>query len=274
MRYLIELVVPLLVLVPLLMARLPIVVGMLYLAVVSGFMLADAYQTLQQNEQRPLSRVTVVPREDQYPTFVAPESFTYFEGARMLDRKYPADEWPQIYVVRAGATPWAGLDYPFLDPQARRRVTYWFDNLDTDRPAWPGPFLVLAPDVAEILDSRFGEQVVLDRLSDQVWLGLPRDQLRLIWTVEAADGTKPSVVRLRAVHNPDRYRQPQFRFSTIDMRSGALVSVLRGFARDARFTLPSTSLSRVLYLQVEVRESGSSSTDEQLRVPERRMLER
>jgi len=273
-RYLIEMVLPLLILVPVVAARLPVAVGMVYLAIVSAFMLGDAYLAYRENEQRPPDRVTTVPRQEQYATFVSPERFGYYEAGRALNRKYPVEEWPEIFLFKEGWFVPVRFEYPFMDPTARRRLTYWLGDLHRERPDWPGPFLVLTPDVAEVLRTRFAEQIALDRLSDTVWLALPRDRLRVIWDVRTPSGVRPTMVRLEAIVASGQYRQPEFRFETVDTRNGRPLEVLRDFSPDPTATLSSSALSRVLEIRVAVREAGQRDVRERVAIPERRMLER
>lgn len=273
-RYLIEMVLPLLILVPVVAARLPVGIGMVYLAAISAFMLGDAYLAYRENEQRPPDRVMTVPRQEQYATFVSPERFGYYEAGRALNRKYPVEEWPEIFLFKEGRLVPVRFEYPFMDPTARRRLTYWLGDLNRERPDWPGPFLVLTPDVAEVLRTRFAEQVALDRLSDTVWLALPRDRLRVLWDVQTPAGVGPSTVRLEALVDAGQYRQPEFRFETVDVRTGRHLEVLRDFSPDRTATLASSALSRILEVQVAVREAGQRDVRERVTVPERRMLER
>jgi hypothetical protein len=273
-RYLIEMVLPLLILVPVVLARLPVGIAMVYLAAVSAFMLGDAYLAYRDNEQRPPDRVTTVPRQEQYATFVSPERSGYYEAGRALNRKYPVEEWPELFLFKEGWFVPVRFEYPFMDPMAQRRLTYWLGDLNRDRPAWPGPFLVLTPDVAEILRTRFAEQVALDRLSDTVWLALPRDRLRVIWDVQRQDGVAPSTVRIEAIVGAGQYRQPEYQFVTVDTRTGRQMAMLRDFSPDPTVTLSSGALSRILEVQVAVREAGQSGAAERVTIPERRMLER
>ena len=179
-------------------------VGLAYLAVAAGFMLADAYWSFERSVPRPPDQVLLVPRADQYAAFNAPERFSYYEGARLLDRKYPVDEWPEIFLYKESLFDAAIFEYPFLDPMARRRLTYWTGSLDQARPSWPGPLLVVSPPVASVISARFSDQIVMDRLSDSVWLGLPRDRLRVVWRVNVPSGTDPSTLLLEAFVEPAR----------------------------------------------------------------------
>jgi hypothetical protein len=272
-RYLIEMVLPLLLLVPVGIARLPRRIGMVYLAVIAGFMLADAYRSYRLNEQRPPDRVAIVPRQEQYQTFVSPERSSYYEAARQLNLKYPTEERPEIFLFKEGWFVPVRFEYPFMDVAGRRRLTYWLGDLDRDRPDWPGPFLVVNPAIADLLRSRFADQVVLDRLADSVWLGLPRDQLRVLWRVDWPNDRESSIV-LEANVEPGRYLQPEYRFETFDVRDGRPMETLRDFSSDPRLTLPSSSVARILEIRVSVRESGSYEAAERVAIPERRMLER
>ena len=273
-RYLIEMLLPLLILLPMVLARLPVRVGMVYLVLVAGFMLSDAYLAYRWNEQRPPDRVTTVPIREQYATFVSPERFGYIEAARVLNRKYPADEWPELFLLKTESIVPVLLEYPFLDASAQRRLTYWFGDLSHDRPAWPGLFLVLTPDTAAVLTSQFADQVTLDPLSDSVWLGVPRDRLRVRWRVDSPDEGGPSAVVLEAIVASEQYRQPEYRFVTVDSRNGRQIEVLRDYSPDARLVIPSSRLSPILEVRVDAREAGSRAVGERATVPERRMLER
>ena len=273
-RYLIEMLLPLLILLPMVLTRLPVRVSMVYLALVAGFMLSDAYLAYRWNEQRPPDRVTTVPIREQYATFVSPERFDYVEAARVLNWKYPADEWPELFLLKTESIVPVLLEYPFLDPAARRRLTYWFGDLSQNRPAWPGLFLVLTPDTAAVLTSQFADQVTLDPLSDSVWLGVPRDRLRVMWRVDSPDEGGPSAVVLEAIVASEQYRQPEYRFVTVDSRNGRQIEVLRDYSPDARLVIPSSRLSPILEVRVDAREAGSRAVGERATVPERRMLER
>jgi hypothetical protein len=277
-RYLIEMVVPLLALVPAavgrlpMTGRLPVVAGLAYLAVVGGFMATDAFQAYRNNDLRPPALVMVTPPEEQYPTFNDVTKYGVFEGARILNQQYPVEQWPEIFLLRRGANQGEYLEFPFLDVQGRRRLTSWSIDLGQARPAWPGPLLVLDPGLAEVLEQRFSEQVVLDRLSSSVWLGLPLDQLRVIWTRDQPAGFAPPSIQVVARVEPGRYQRPQFRFSAVRSLGGDPFAELRDFSGDAQFVLPWDALSPVLDLLVEVREAGQDAPAEWVRVPQRGMF--
>jgi hypothetical protein len=271
-RYQIEMVVPLLVLVPVLIARLPLAAGLLYLAVAGGFMLADASQAYARNQARPPDGVLTVPRDLQYATFVAPDRMAYFTGARVLDEKYPVDWWPELFLLKEDLGRGQYFEYPFLDVLGRRRVTPWAADLRRPRPDWPGPLLVTDPASAEILRDRFAEQVALDRLSDLVWVALPLDRLRVTWRVVPADRATPSVVQLEARVSAERYARPHFRFSAARAPAGEPHAVLREFSDAPAFSLPRSGLSPDLDLLVEVREAGRQEAAERTRVPQATLL--
>jgi hypothetical protein len=269
-RYLIEMVIPLLVLVPVLIARLPVVPGLIYLAVAASLMVTDAYQAYWQNDQRPPDRVMSTPRDDQYATFVAPDRFPYYDGARLLDRKYPVDQWPELFLLKPSLDA-VVIEYPFLGPSGRRRLTYWVGDLGQPRPSWPGPLLVLDPRLAEQLGTRFADQIVLDRLSSSVWVGLPLDRLRVLWQVDQSDGLAPPIVRIGARVAPGQYRRPEFRFMAIRPEGGDTPRLIRDFSADPTLMLQWSDIVPVLDLQVEVREAGSDRVQERVLVPQRIM---
>jgi hypothetical protein len=273
-RYLIEMVVPLLALVPAVLARLPIAAGLVYLAVAGGFMAKDAYQAYRYSDLRPPSRVMLVPREIQYPAFNAVTRYADFEGARVLDQRYPVDAWPELFLLRREQNRGEYFEYPYLDVAGRRRLTGWATDLEQARPSWPGPMLVVDPVLAQILNTRFPGQVVLDRLSSSAWVGLPLDRLRVLWRVEVPEATDPIVVRIGARVDPERYRRPEFRFTAVHSQGGEAPTVFRDFSPDPTYPLPWGALSPVFDLQVEVREAGTTSVQELARVPQRIMFVR
>ena len=126
----------------------------------------------------------------------------------------------------------------------------------------------------ETLRTRFAEQVALDRLSDTVWLALPRDRLRVIWDVQRPDGATATAVRLEALVGAGQYRQPELQFEAVDTRTGRRLEVLRDFSPEPVLILPSSALSRILDVQITVREAGQGDVRERVTVPGRRMLER
>lgn len=270
-RYQIEMVVPLLALIPLLIVRLPRAVGLAYLAVAAGYLAADAYQAYAWSSVRPPGRVTAVARDLQYPTFVAPERMGYFTGARVLNRKYPVEGWPELFLLKRELHDGDHFEYPFLDLQGRRRLTAWTTDLERPRPPWPGPLLVTDPELAGVLRERFADQLVLDRLSDLAWVALPLDRLRVTWAGDPEVGAGPATFRVRAHVDRERYRRPEYRFATIDA-AGGRSSPLRDFAADPTFALPTSALAPTLDLLVEVREAGGSGPVEQARLPMRTMV--
>jgi len=276
-RYLIEMVVPLLALVPAAVGRLPqtgrvpVAAGLVYLAVAGGFMVTDASQAYRNNDLRPPALVMITPPEMQYPTFNDVTKYGVFEGARVLNRKYPVEQWPEIFLLRRGANQGEYLEFPFLDVEGRRRLTSWSGDLGQARSAWPGPLLVLDAGLADALARQFSEQVALDRLSSSVWLGLPLDQLRVIWTDVQPAGAAPPSIQVVARVEVGRYQRPQFRFSAVRSLGGDPFAVLRDFSDDAQFVLPWDALSPVLDLLVEVREAGQDTPAERVRVGQRSM---
>jgi len=273
-RYQIEMVAPLLILVPVVIARLPVAAGLLYLAIVGGFMVTDAYQAHTRNAVRPPDEVMAVPRDLQYATFVAPQRMGYYTGARVLNLKYPVEHWPEVFLLRQALNRGQFFEYPFLDTEGRRRLPSWATDLQQPRPAWPGPLLVTDQGLAETLQARFADQLALDRLSDLVWVALPLDRLRLLWSVMTPDGVSMPLIRVEARVSGEQYQRPEYRFTAVRSASGEHFSEFRAFSEDPTYALPRNTLSPVLDMQVEVREAGQQEAAEQARVPMASMLRR
>jgi hypothetical protein len=126
--------------------------------------------------------------------------------------------------------------------------------------------------VAEQLQTRFPDQLVLDRLSGSIWIALPRDRLRLLWYESLPRGREPETVQLEAVVEPGRYAQPEYRFTVVTALGGNLVEELRGFSDDPHAQVPMAKLARSLEIQAEVRETGSGRVADAVRVSALGML--
>jgi hypothetical protein len=180
-RYLNEMVLLLLPLAPLPFLLLPRRLAGPLAAGLAVLLLVEMHGVVRDDKQKPLDRVAVVPRDEQYAVFNGNPP-TMARAARVFDQKYPPAEYPEAFVHDTGAPNFP--EHTFFGADLERRVSSWRPREgEADPPAADLPGLVLTPDAA--LAERLGASgaAVVDRLGAGAWLLLPNDRLRVTFSV-------------------------------------------------------------------------------------------
>ena len=226
------------------------------LALILGtVLLAEMHGIVVNDKQKPLAQVTGVPRDEQFAIFNGNPP-TLARAARIFDQKYPAAEYPDVFVHDSGAPNFP--EYTFFGPDLARRAASWRPR--DDEAEVPG--LVLTRDGG--LAERFGRDgaAVVDRLGAETWLLLPNDRLRVVFTlVQPTPGGEP-VLRLAASVPSDRYKAPQFGFF-VNTNQGDVK--LRDFSPEPTLYVPLEQAGRGT-VRVEVRDGEGGRTQERVRI--------
>lgn len=242
-RYLIEMVAILTVLAPVIFWALPRKLAVCYALLVSTVALAEMRDVILNNRQMRIGSVTVTPREEQYYREFGLDSAASLTAARAFKQKYPASEFPQVYIdVRISPQV---HDYAFLGPALDRRTTYWRPAVDPAPP--PGPLLTSDPGLVETLARR--PDMSIDRLSLNTWVILPNDRLRVVYSVERTAGASPLTLKVHTAV-PPAYERPEYRYV---VREGGAERVIQEFSANADVEIPFDTLITV---RIEARDTS------------------
>ena len=218
-------------------------------------LLVEMHGIVVNDKQKPLAQVTVVPRDEQFAIFNGNPP-TQARAARVFDRKYPAAEYPEVFVYDTGAPNFP--EYAFFGPDLERRAASWRPR--DDETELPG--FVLTRELGAL--DRFVQSgaAVVDRLGAETWLLLPNDRLRVVFAmVQPTPGGDP-VLRLTASVPPGRYRAPHFSFF-VNTNQGDVA--LRRVSPEASLDVPLDQAARGT-VRVEVRDGEDGRTQERVRV--------
>lgn len=252
-RYLLEMVIPLTILAPLsFLALPPRLRGPLAVALALPLLL-EMHGVIRNNRFMPPDRVMSTPRMDQLYAFSA-GSLSIPEASREFARKYPASEYPDIWVETGGSDPF--FSFTFFGPALERRLHYW-DVRQGGLP--PGPILVYDATGAERL---IKAGMIPDLLAGRTFLMLPNDRLRVRLLTVRSDVATPARLRLEASIPPGRYRDPQFGYFLLD--GGATVP-LREFSPEPTFELPIEQAQRGT-IRVDVRDGAGGRAAERTQI--------
>ena len=260
LRYSVEPMILLSVAAPAALSLLPRRPAAVLAVLVSMPLLAEMNDVIRQNRQASLEQVMRVPREEQYFRFFSDRGALTLQAARAFQQKYPPGAYPDVYVYHPGLFP----DYTFRGPGLGRR--YPFYHFSLVRPTLPGPLLIQDADVVARLVATLDP--VVDRLSADTYLLLPRDQLRVVFHVVQGFETDEPRLRLRAFAPADPQATFAYRFVLL---SPAGEQELRAFSADPDLEVP---LLQTLGggIRVELREHGQADVREQVRLDYRQFL--
>jgi hypothetical protein len=252
-RFLVEPIIVLAVIAPAWLALLPRAARGPVIVALAALLIWEMNDVIRNNRWVPPDRVMVTPRTDQLFVFAgAPPA----DAARMLDRKYPPSELPEVLIHDDGTGHPNFPDYVFLGPTLQRRTRYWVPLAGTLPPA---PFLTLDPALAQRL---IGAGMLPDRLDNDTWLLLPNDRLRVRMTVMQYGPAADPVLRLELSAPPSKYQAPQFDVLLLD---GGQTITLQRFGPATAFELPLAQARRGA-LRVEVRDGERGRTTERVTI--------
>jgi len=224
-------------------------------------LLVEMNGVVLNDKQKPLDRVAVVPRDDQFAIFNGNPPVTA-RSARAFEQKYPAVEYPEVFVHDTGAPNFP--EYAFIGPALERRAASWRPR--DDEQELPG--LVLSREPAQFERFVQNGSAVADRLGIDTWLLLPNDRLRVLFTlVQPTPGGEP-VLRLSASVPPGRYKAPSYGFFLATVQGE---QALRRFSADGTLDVPLNQASRGT-VRVEVRDGEGGRTQERVRVERPKFL--
>jgi hypothetical protein len=214
-------------------------------------LIPEMSDVIQNSRWMPPDRVMQTARIDQVYLFAGAAPA---DAARLLDRKYPPSELPEILIHDEGSGHPSFPDYTFLGPTLQRRTQYW-----VPRPGAvpPEPFLTF--------DSTLAGQLVAagmlpDRLSASLWLLLPNDRLRVRMTLVQEDAAAEQVLKLEASTAPGSYKVPSFGFFLLD---GGNTIRLQRFGPESTLSIPLNE-ARKGALRIEVRDGEQGRTAERV----------
>jgi hypothetical protein len=224
-------------------------------------LLVEMHGVVREDKQKPVDRVAVVPRDEQYAVFNGNPP-TMARAARIFDQKYPPAEYPEAFVHDTGAPNFP--EHTFFGADLERRAASWRPR--DGEAELPG--LVLTPDAT--LAERLGASgaAVVDRLGAGAWLLLPNDRLRVTFSVVQPTPGGDSVLRLAATVPPGRYRAPTFGFFLTTVQGE---QALRRFSPDGTLDVPLEQAARGT-IRVEVRDGEGGRTQERVRVERPRFM--
>jgi hypothetical protein len=216
-------------------------------------LIPEMSDVVQNSRWMPPDRVMQTARVDQIYLFAGAAPA---DAARMLDRKYPPSELPELLVHDEGTGHPSFPDYTFLGPSLQRRTRYWVPKPST---VPPGPFLTF--------DSSLASQLVAagmlpDRLSSNAWLLLPNDRLRVRMTLVQEDAAAEQVLKLEASAAPGAYKNPSFGFFLLD---GGNTIRLQRFGPETTLIIPLNE-ARKGAIRVEVRDGEQGRTAERVTI--------
>ena len=254
-RYLSEMVLVLVPLAGLLFLFVPRRLAGPLAAALATALLIEMHGVVVNDKQKPLAQVTVVPRDEQFAVFNGNPP-TQARAARVFDRKYPAAEYPDVFVHDTGAPNFP--EYTFFGPTLERRAASWLPR--DDEIALPG--LVLTRELGGLDRFVRSGAAVVDRLGVETWLLVPNDRLRVVFgMLQPTPGGDP-VLRLTASVPPDRYRAPMYGVF-VNTNQGDVK--LRDFSPDPTCDVPLDQAARGT-VRVEVRDGENGRTQERVRV--------
>ena len=263
-RYAIEPVILLVLAVPVVLAALPRRVAAIASLLLAVPLLAEMNDAIRNNRQVPPSDVLSVPRPEQYHRFFGANGPLTLQAARALDAKYPPNRLSTVYLV--GRTLPLLPSYTFQGPQLGRRFEYIAP--DPSLAALPGPVLVEDRNVVNWLVAQFDP--IVDRLSPNTYLLLPRDRLRVVFEVVQPSPLDDPLVRLQAFPPAARADRATFRWVAIGP-SGE--RILRRFSPESQLDVPLMQMVNG-GIRVEMREAGSGRGRSQVQIEYRQFLYR
>jgi hypothetical protein len=252
-RFLVEPMIAMAVIAPAWIALLPRVAHGPLLAALALLLIPEMSDVIQNNRWMPPDRVMQTARIDQVYVFggAAPA-----DAARMLERKYPPSELPEILIHDEGSGTPSFPDYTFLGPTLQRRTRYWVPR-PSEIP--PGPFLTFDSNLASRL---VAAGMLPDRLSANAWLLLPNDRLRVRMTLVQESAVAEPLLKVEASAAPGSYRNPSFGFFLLD---GGNTIRLQRFGPETTLSIP-LGAARKGALRIEVRDGEQGRTAERVTI--------
>jgi hypothetical protein len=253
-RFLVEPMIVLAVIAPAWIALLPRGAHGPILAAFALLLIPEMSDVIQNSRWMPPDRVMQTARIDQIYAF---NGVPLPDAARMLDRKYPPSELPEILIHDQGTGGPSFPDYTFLGPTLQRRTRYWVPGSSA---LPPGPLLTLDRDLANEL---VAAGMLPDRLGANAWLLLPNDRLRVRLSLVHGGTTDDQLLKLEASVAPGAYRSPSFGFS--QLHGSSTVVQLRGFGPEPTLILPVLEAHNGP-IRVEVRDGERGRTAERVTI--------
>jgi len=252
-RYMIEPAIALAVIAPAWVAMLPRTLHGPILVALALVLIPEMNDVIRNSRWTPPDRVMQTARLDQVYVFAgAPPA----DAARMLERKYPPSELPELFIHDEGGGHANFPDYTFQGPTLQRRTRYWVPGSSA---LPPGPFLTFDSTLAGRL---VADGMVPDRLSASAWLLLPNDRLRVRMTIVQEGAAADQILRLEASAAPGSYRNPSFGFFLLD---GGNTIRLQRFGPETTLSIPLNE-ARKGALRIEVRDGDQGRTAERVTI--------